>query len=137
METKRCSIQKYVKDFAHNNVEFRVKGDYTVTVNEGGLKIAISNIIENALRHSGTDKIDIEIRGNEDYCEIRIADYGKGIPDDLKEKIFEKGFRYGESANTGLGLYIVKKIIERMGGEVQIEDNQPGGSVFILRLRKG
>ncbi len=130
------SLFEVVKNFAHHNVEFRIKGDCTITVNEGGLKITVSNIIENALRHSGTDKIDIEIRGSEEFCEIRIADYGKGIPDDLKKKIFEKGFKYGESANTGLGLYIVKKIIERMGGEVWIEDNHPRGSLFVLRLRK-
>ncbi|MEM2716548.1 MAG: ATP-binding protein, partial [Archaeoglobaceae archaeon] len=69
------------------------------------------------------------------YAEIRIADFGKGIPDEVKPRIFEEGFTYGEKASTGLGLYIVKRLVERYSGEIKVEDNKPKGTVFVIRLR--
>jgi signal transduction histidine kinase len=68
---------------------------------------------------------------------MRIADYGKGVPPEIKGMIFQEGFRYGEMGNTGLGLYIVKKTMERYGGQVSVEDNQPKGAVFVLRFKSG
>ncbi|RLI75450.1 histidine kinase, partial [Archaeoglobales archaeon] len=41
----------------------------------------------------------------------------------------------GETAHTGLGLYIVKRVVERYGGDVSVEDNKPKGAVFVVRLR--
>jgi two-component system sensor kinase len=71
----------------------------------------------------------------DDYCEIRIADNGKGIPDEIKDDIFEEGFSYGDSGGSGLGLYIVKKTIERYDGSVRVENNKPSGSVFVIHLK--
>jgi two-component system sensor kinase len=65
---------------------------------------------------------------------MRIEDFGKGIPDEIKERVFEEGFAYGETGRSGLGLYIVKKVVERYGGRVEIENNSPRGTVVILRL---
>jgi two-component system sensor kinase len=50
----------------------------------------------------------------------------------VKEKIFDEGFSYGERRGTGLGLYLVKKTMERYGGSVRVEDNKPQGAVFVL-----
>ncbi|MGC9554938.1 MAG: ATP-binding protein [Thermoplasmatota archaeon] len=59
-----------------------------------------------------------------------------GYPQGVKEDIFGERFRYGEEAGTGLGLYIVKKTVERYGGNVAVEDNRPQGTVFVLHLRR-
>ena len=85
--------------------------------------------------HGKTDKIDIVNKKINGKCEVRIADYGKGIPDEIKDKLFDEGFFYGDAGHTGLGLYIVKKVVERYGGEVYVEDNKPRGAVFVVRLR--
>ena len=95
----------------------------------------IDNIVNNAIVHGKTDRVDISIEDKGEFCEIRIADYGVGIPDDIKHLIFEEGFKY-RSKGSGLGLYIVKKVIERYGGEILVEDNKPSGAVFTLRIRK-
>jgi signal transduction histidine kinase len=63
-----------------------------------------------------------------------VADQGKGIPDEVKARVFDEGFTFGETGNTGLGLYIVKKTMERYGGSVVAKDNRPKGTVFELRL---
>ncbi|MFO8132483.1 MAG: ATP-binding protein, partial [Thermoplasmatota archaeon] len=69
-----------------------------------------------------------------DTCEIRVADEGSGIPDEIKQRVFEERFSHGSTGGSGLGLYIVKKTMQRYGGSVDIEDNQPTGTVVVLRL---
>ncbi len=73
---------------------------------------------------------------NNKYCQIIVADQGSGIPDSIKEKIFDEGFHYGSSGNTGMGLFIARKTIESFGGTLTIEDNEPQGAKFIITLRK-
>jgi PAS domain S-box-containing protein len=94
------------------------------------------NIISNAKIHGKSAKLDIDISYNEDFCEIRFADDGIGIADEIKHKVFEKGFQFGENGHTGIGLYIVKKTIDDYGGEVFIQNNTPKGAVFVIRLKK-
>ena len=116
-------------------IAFNIEGEGQVLADES-LNSVIDNIISNAVVHGKTDRIDIKIGGRGEYCEIRIADYGVGIPEELKAKIFGEGFAYGETGGTGLGLYIVKKAMETYGGHVRVEDNTPRGAVFVLALRK-
>jgi signal transduction histidine kinase len=68
--------------------------------------------------------------------QVRQDDYGIGIPDEIKDKIFDEGFHYGETGHTGIGLYIVQTTVEEYGGMVFVEDNTPQGAVFIIRLKK-
>jgi len=97
----------------------------------------MDNIVRNAVVHGGTDRIDISIEEKDDDCWMRIADYGKGIPDDIKLRIFGEGESFGEKRGSGLGLYIVKKVIERYGGTIEVEDNKPNGAVFIVKFKRG
>ncbi|MEA1906269.1 MAG: hybrid sensor histidine kinase/response regulator [Euryarchaeota archaeon] len=113
---------------------FNIKGDVHAMADES-LSSVLDNIINNAVDHGKTDRIDITVGTVGEFCEIRIADYGSGIPDEIKEKIFEESFIYSETGNTGLGLYIVRKIMENYGGYVHVEDNTPKGAVFVLALK--
>jgi PAS domain S-box-containing protein len=115
------------------NVEINVVGDCTV-MGDDAINSVFSNIIRNAIIHGGADRIKISIEKTNGYCEIKIADNGKGVPDDIKKNIFEEGFKYGSTGRTGLGLFIVKKVVERYGGEVHVEDNLPSGAVFVIRI---
>lgn len=80
------------------------------------------------------DKIQHIIDG--EWVILKISDNGKGIPEEFREKIFEEGFKYGNSANTGLGLYLVKQTIDRYGGSIEINENSPSGAVFLIKLKK-
>jgi signal transduction histidine kinase len=73
------------------------------------------------------------MESKEDYCELRISDNGSGIPDKIKGRVFDEGFKYGKSGHTGLGLYITKRIVERYG-DISVEDNHPSGTTFIIRF---
>ncbi len=130
----RGIIEKVIEKY-DTNININICGKCKALADDA-LSSVIDNIIRNALTHGKTDRIDIEIDELEDQCEIRISDYGIGIPDEVKEKIFEEGFIYGETGQSGLGLYIAEKLIERYGGSIKVEDNRPRGAVFIIRLKR-
>ncbi len=134
-ELKCVDVREIAEEVAKSFDNVNVRGEGRALADEG-LTSVIENIVQNAFLHSGTDRVDITIAESKDRCEVRIADYGKGIPDEIKERIFEEGFKHGETAQTGLGLYIVSKIVKRYGGEVWAEDNKPKGSVFVVSLRR-
>lgn len=126
-------VESVVNNYPH--IKFSIKGDCTVLC-DGAIYSAIDNIVRNAVVHGKTERIDISIHEKDAHCELRIADYGKGIPLDIKDKIFEEGESFGDTRGSGLGLYIVKKVMERYGGEISVEDNKPSGAVFVLKLKK-
>ncbi|MFX1250705.1 MAG: PAS domain S-box protein [Promethearchaeota archaeon] len=127
----RQIVEGVLKDYATSTVEFNVEGEGTGLA-DLALNSVIDNLIRNALTHTDTEQIDIKIKEQGSVCEIRVTDYGSGIPDEIKTKIFEPGFKHGKKGHMGLGLYIVKKIIERYGGKMTVEDN-----FFILKDKKG
>jgi PAS domain S-box-containing protein len=126
-------VQKVVSNYP--DLKITVTGN-CVTYADNAIYSVFDNIVNNAVRHGKTSKLDIEIIPNLEHCEIRFKDYGIGIPDEIKDKIFDEGFHYGETGHTGIGLYIVQTTIEEYGGMVFVEDNTPQGAVFIIRLKK-
>jgi PAS domain S-box-containing protein len=114
-------------------------------VNSNGfLKDAFANIVENAIKHSeGPLTINIDIamagEGDRDYCQIMIEDTGPGISDTLKGKLFSFIYDNSMKANRrGLGLKLVKTIIELLNGKIRVEDRVPGdstkGARFVILL---
>ncbi len=100
------------------------------------LEELFSNIIENILKHSRCSQIRVTSRTEGDECVISIEDDGEGIPDDIKDKVFLKGFKSGDDPGTGLGLYMVKEIAESYGGSVEVKDSELGGARFDVRLKR-
>ncbi len=100
------------------------------------LKTLFSNLVINAVQHSNCEKIKITSQIEEDECVVTLEDDGAGISDEAKDKIFEKGFKAGESFGTGLGLYMVKEIANSYGGDVEVKDSDMGGARFEVRLKK-
>ena len=117
---RQCKGLEIVDSVIRNypEIEFKVKGDCTVLADEA-LNSVTDNIVRNAIVHGKTKKIDITLTEDKEHCEIRIADYGIGIPDNIKKRIYDEGCRYGEVRSSGIGLYIVKKVIERYGGKIK------------------
>ncbi len=101
------------------------------------------NILNNAVKYNKNEKIEINIKvtkeqlDHNNYIKVEFIDNGIGIKDELKEKIFRRGFKElkGEKG-MGIGLSIVKKLMERYNGLIKVEDKIKGdyskGSNFIL-----
>ena len=117
----------------HITMEYEPYGREIIATDS--LREAISNIVRNALIHSGGDTVCISVSESDGYALIRIEDNGVGVDDHLKEKIFDAGYKGKESKGSGLGLYLSKKIIESMGGKIELNDKREGrGSVFTLYI---
>ena len=99
------------------------------------LESVFDNLIRNAIIHGKADMVKITIEKKNEDCIIKVADNGNGIPDNIKDKIFEESFKYGVKGHTGLGLYSVQKIIERYNGNIKVKNNKPKGTVFIINLK--
>ena len=94
------------------------------------------NLLKNAVQHNDKEvpEIDVSARNADGRVVVEIADNGPGIPDDQKEEVFGKGEKGLESDGTGLGLYLVRTLVEAYDGEIEIRDNDPEGAVFVLEL---
>ncbi|MBW2650868.1 MAG: PAS domain S-box protein, partial [Deltaproteobacteria bacterium] len=120
----RDTIDEVIKNYP--STDFEIKGKTPVMADDS-LSSVIDNIIGNAIIHGKADRIEITIGEATGMCEVRIADNGTGIPDEIKAKIFEEGFMHGETGHTGIGLHIVEKAMESYGGYAYVEDNEPKG----------
>ncbi len=100
------------------------------------LDSTIRNILENSIKHSRCHKIYISVLSKDDKCSLTIKDDGKGIADENKDKIFLEGFKKGEKAGSGLGLFLVKEIVENYGGSIDVYDSKEGGTRFDIKLEK-
>lgn len=100
------------------------------------LSSVFDNLLTNAIQHNDKPAAEVTVSAihDEETVTIRIADNGPGIPDDQKDQIFGKGDAGLESAGTGIGLYLVHRLVEIYGGNVWVEDNDPDGSVFNVEL---
>ncbi|MCF7859286.1 MAG: PAS domain-containing protein [Candidatus Cloacimonetes bacterium] len=134
---KIYNIEENFKTILENfpMVKYSIVGKSKIFADES-LNSVIDNLISNAVVHSKTTRIDIKITTSGKTTEVRIIDYGKGISDDNKKKIFEEGYKFGVTGHSGLGLYIVNKAITNWGGKIYVEDNEPKGTVFVMFLSK-
>ena len=83
---------------------------------------------------NGEGKVTVELRKNEDSFEIRVSDQGAGVPENIREKVFDPFVSSGKPNGTGLGLAIVSKIVSDHGGSVQVERTSPAGTVMLVKL---
>ena len=114
----------------------------TVKGDADEVRAAISNLVDNAVKYSGTDvqvQIDIVTLGGK-YVEVRVRDHGLGIDKNELKRIFRRFYRVTNPSSTrvkgtGLGLYIVRSVAKRHGGRAWAESDGPGqGSTFVLEL---
>ncbi|HRO18047.1 MAG TPA: HAMP domain-containing sensor histidine kinase, partial [Ferruginibacter sp.] len=118
----------------HDNVSQGV----VVTGDRFQWQVAFNNLIDNAVKYSKED-ITVSLQNGKTDCIIQFADAGSGIPDSDKPKVFDKFYRVGNEATksakgTGLGLYLVSRIVKKHGGTIFITDHQPTGSIFNIQL---
>lgn len=105
-------------------------------IDKANFQSIVLNIFENAVKYSSEDStITVELKKQNNRIVFSITDQGIGIPDDTKKAVFQKFYRIGneETRNTkgtGLGLYIVKYLVEQHGGTITVKNNVPKGTVF-------
>jgi len=111
-----------------------MSGDYD------SLKQVVINLLDNAIKYSGNQKeISIRLAAENNKIRIEFSDKGIGIPEDQLDSIFEKFFRVNDNmvdgiGGTGLGLTVVKEIVEAHQGEILVKSELKKGSIFTVLL---
>jgi heavy metal sensor kinase len=120
----------------------RIEGEAELAVHADRLVLqrGLANILENAIKYGpSASEISLCAARNGDSVEISVEDSGEMIPEDLREKVFERFFRIDASRSrqaggSGLGLAIAKWAIETNGGAIILRPGRQGGNLFLIRL---
>lgn len=135
------SIYNRFKPFIENKkIKFSynyVSKDFCTSIDEENLTKVISNLLSNASKYT---KDSIELNFSTDTkaktFSISVIDNGTGIPVDEQKKIFEAFYQIadGHKSGTGIGLYLVKSIVDALKGEIQLKNKEEGGLIFTIVL---
>jgi len=99
------------------------------------IKLAISNLVSNAIKFTNKGYVEVETRALDGHVQIIVRDTGIGMTEETKKHIFERFFKADPTApGTGIGLSIVKQIIEKHNGRIDIKSEYGKGSEFIVTL---
>ncbi len=134
-----------VADYDDMRVTVTLPGNLTILADEVELSRVISNLLENARRYGKTPEtgvalVDIAAKSRDQWVLIKVRDHGTGVAPETLSKLTRPFFR-GDAARTaatgaGLGLAIVEKTIQRMGGVFSLANTESGGLVAHIKLRR-
>jgi PAS domain S-box-containing protein len=141
------TIISSIKSFDHlpfyTEIDWRLEleNQVNVVLDKALLNNIVHNLIINAIKYHDKAKpnpyIRVVLKDIGDYIDLRIEDNGEGIPEELQMHVFDMFFRGNtRSSGTGLGLYIVKNAVEKMGGSIALQSNHGEGSKFQITLPK-
>lgn len=114
----------------------QVETDITLNADKFAITNVVTNLLENAIKYSppcATVTVNLYRKG--DSVVFSVGDRGPGIPDEEKKRIFNKFYRVGneytrKTKGTGLGLYIVRSVLQKHHATIKVKDNLPNGSIF-------
>jgi K+-sensing histidine kinase KdpD len=131
-------VAEYLRrDFAGKDIELRLRADYTgvARFDENKIKRVIFNVARNAMQAmepGGRFTLSVDKEGDE--LVWKMADTGKGIPEEIQGRLFQSFATHGKAEGTGLGLAIVKRIAEEHGGSVSYKTRAGKGTTFTVRI---
>lgn len=128
-------VQSLKRDHPAVEVETDLPEELTVEADRL-LHQLFANLLGNAVAHNDVGDLTVSVHAERDgaWAEVVVADDGQGIPEELRDRVFELGDRGAGSDGDGIGLYLVLRLAELYGGGVTLEDSPAGGAQFRIRL---
>ena len=110
-----------------------------VTGDGNALDLVVGNLVENALKYAPGGPVDVRLERTDGRARITVRDHGPGIPAEERDRIFQKFYRLGSeetrrAKGTGLGLFIVQRLVRRHKGTIAVSDAPGGGALFRIDL---
>jgi PAS domain S-box-containing protein len=136
-------VVESAQTYAPSKIVFDVQAGHgvpPVAADKDKARQILVNLVENAIKYSpGGGRIELGVEPTDGVVLFRVVDEGMGIPTDEQERIFEKFYRLDPAmtqgiGGTGLGLYICRELVERMGGRIWLESDEGKGSTFFFEL---
>ncbi|MFH1528499.1 MAG: HAMP domain-containing sensor histidine kinase [Bacteroidota bacterium] len=139
------NLSKLINDeifllYPSNFLVFDVKDEIYLRGRSDYFSLVVQNIIENAIKFSQPNpEIELQAVAEGDSAIITVRDNGIGIREEEKSKIFDRFYRGKDTElrgikGHGLGLALVKSIVEKMSGQINVENNQPTGTIISIKL---
>ncbi|MFM8441739.1 MAG: sensor histidine kinase [Methylococcus sp.] len=136
-------VREAVRDLAerHPGIPVRIHGQEipAVMIERRVLALAVHNLLENAARHAGSARgIDIRCRVGRRRVTLRIRDYGPGLSAKDQDRIFEKYVMLAtgpsQAAGLGVGLFLVREMLDRCGARIRVQSVPGRGTAFLIEL---
>lgn len=149
LDFERCSLEsmvkqiakKYATSFIYRHISLDLKNlEIEVLTDEKWFVFALEQVISNAIKYTDQGNVRVEGIKTKQYIELKITDTGMGIRQEDLPRIFEKGFtgyngRIDKKA-SGLGLYLCKGILDKLGHEILIESKEGEGTMVTVRFER-
>ncbi len=123
-------------------IDVKMEGDDTLVIDRTMIRIVIHNLLTNAIKYTPSGG-SVVVKGEfgAHSCKISVSDTGHGIPEDEQDKIFTKMFRASNARKistngTGLGLYLSKAFVEKLGGSIEFASEEGKGTTFTINLQR-
>ncbi len=129
LQLNKCDINEQI-------INAEIESKIEITGDKFALTSVVTNLIENAIKYSAPcEVVDVKLYSKESKIYLQVADHGIGIADEEKSRIFDKFYRVGSedtrnTKGTGLGLYIVKEVLDKHEASIRVKNNNPSGSIF-------
>ena len=133
-------VEHYSEEARKRDIKITYIPSGAVVRGNGLIEDVFSNLVKNAIEHSYGQNVTIYSEDDGEGWKIYVEDDGVGLSNGSKDKIFQQGWKGRGSRGSGLGLYLVKKIVEGFDGKISVksgEDEFPEGCRFIVWLKKG
>ena len=118
-----------------------IPSNFSIYCDSNMMKIAFINLFTNSIKYSEPNGVNVNVSSiiNNEHCQILISDQGIGIPMIERTRIFEKFYRVGNEktrsrSGSGLGLYLVKQILQLHDARIEVQANNPKGSTFVINF---
>ena len=147
IQKEKSNLSEFIRNFINEfsdkysiALESEIENDIFLSFDSIAFRSILVNLLENAVKYShSAPEISVKLWTRSNSIFVSVADQGIGIQDEEKLRVFEKFFRSGneetrQSKGTGLGLYIVKYLVEHHQGSISIRSNTPKGSIFELQF---
>jgi PAS domain S-box-containing protein len=130
---------QFMKQVEKIRIATRISGGNDFYSDKKRISVIMNNFLSNAIKYHNFIQADpyisITVDMDKEKAQLRIEDNGHGISPKYKDKIFNMFFRANiEQSGTGLGLYIVKEIVDKMGGSVHVDSEEGKGTTFYVEL---
>jgi signal transduction histidine kinase len=121
------------------NIELTMVGQRGEVVNGSAplLQILLRNLIENGINYTHFGgKVIVTVNTEGEEIVLKVSDNGLGIPEDIRQRVFDRFYRIEGSSvpGSGLGLSIVKRVVDIHAGTVEIEGEQPHGTRVVIEI---
>lgn len=140
-EICRLVVEEFVISNPDRTIEFSAAGDLSGWWDEGRLGQVVSNLLSNAIHYGTPDRpIAVFLHGGEDRATLEVTNYGRVIAPAVRKNLFRPFWRgarkRSHSSGLGLGLYIVKQIVDAHGGSIDVVSDQERGTTFTVVFEK-